>query len=300
VKSGLTRRRCVVSKHRIRREYYQNSAPAAVAVPAYEPLTGFCRNPLAGCEKGPLSGHLAARLLQSTYVGCMVRSLIVGGTGSLGFAIARQRAKFGEQVVLTSRDAERAQQAARDIGGDAQGLALDLSNPHGTADALSGLGAVDHLVLATAANDNSHNTLTNFDVDAATDAVTVKLVGFTETIRVLRDRLTPFASVVLFGGLARNRPYPGSTMVTTFSAGVSGLVRTLALELAPIRINAIHPGVVGDSSRWRHLPDHPAIARTPLGRLVTMGEIVDATDFLLSNTGVSAIDLIIDGGLRAS
>jgi NAD(P)-dependent dehydrogenase (short-subunit alcohol dehydrogenase family) len=230
----------------------------------------------------------------------MVRSLIVGGTGSLGFSIARQRAKFGEQVVLTSRDAERAQQAAREIGGEAKGLALDLSNPHGIAEALSGLGAVDHLVLSTAANDNSHNTLTNFDVDAATDAVTVKLVGFTETIRVLRDLLTPFASVVLFGGVARNRPYPGSTMVTTFNAGVSGLVRTLALELAPIRINAIHPGVVGDSSRWRHLPDHPAIARTPLGRLVTMAEIVDATDFLLSNTGVSAIDLIIDGGLRAS
>jgi hypothetical protein len=46
------------------------------------------------------------------------------------------------------------------------------------------------------------------------------------------------------------------------------------------------------------MPDHPAIARTPLGRLVTMAEIVDATDFLLTNTGVSAIDLIIDGGLR--
>jgi NAD(P)-dependent dehydrogenase (short-subunit alcohol dehydrogenase family) len=230
----------------------------------------------------------------------MVRSLIVGGTGSLGFAIARQRAKFGEQVVLTSRDAERAQQAARDIGSEAKGLALDLSNPHGIADALSGLGAVDHLVLATAANDNSHTTMTNFDVDAATDAVTVKLAGFIETIRVLRDLLTPFASVVLFGGLARNPPYPGSTMVATFNAGVSGLVRTLALELAPIRVNAIHPGVVGDGSRWGKLPDHPTIARTPLGRLVTMAEIVDATDFLLTNTGVSAIDLIIDGGLRAS
>jgi NAD(P)-dependent dehydrogenase (short-subunit alcohol dehydrogenase family) len=203
-------------------------------------------------------------------------------------------------VVLTSRDAGRAEQAARDIGGNVRGIALDLSDPHGIADALSGLGAVDHLVLATAANDNSHNMLADFDVDAATDAVTVKLIGFTETIRVLRDRLTPFASVVLFGGLARNRPYPGSTMVTTSNAGVSGLVRTLALELAPIRINAIHPGVVSDSSRWRHMPDHPAIARTPLGRLVTMAEIVDATDFLLTNTGVSAIDLIIDGGLRAS
>jgi NAD(P)-dependent dehydrogenase (short-subunit alcohol dehydrogenase family) len=230
----------------------------------------------------------------------MASTLIVGGTGSIGLGIAKQRAKHGDHVTLTSRDAGRAAQAARDVGGDARGLALDLSNARGIADALAEVGQVDHLILATAANDNSHNTLASFDIDAAIDAVTVKLVGFTETIRVMRDRLTPSASVVVFGGLARNRPYPGSTMVTTFNAGVSGLVRTLALELAPIRINALHPGVVGDSSRWCHLPDHPAISRTPLRRLVTVAEIVDAADFLLTNSGVCAIDLMIDGGMRAS
>jgi NAD(P)-dependent dehydrogenase (short-subunit alcohol dehydrogenase family) len=230
----------------------------------------------------------------------MTSTLIVGGTGSLGSGIARNRAALGDHVVLTSRSADRAEKVARDIGGDSHGLALDLSDPHGIESSLSEIGPIDHLVLATAANDTSRNTLATFDVDAAADSVTVKLVGFTETIRVVRERFTPSASVVVFGGLARNRPYPGSTMVTTFNAGVSGLVRTLALELAPIRINALHPGVVGDSSRWRDQPEHPAIARTPLGRLVTIAEIVDATDFLLTNTGVCAIDLMIDGGLRAT
>ena len=150
------------------------------------------------------------------------------------------------------------------------------------------------------ANDNSRNTLASFDIDAAIDAVTVKLVGFTETIRVMRDRFTPAASVVVFGGLARNRPYPGSTMVTYLQRRCQRLVRALALELAPIQINALHPGVVGDDSRRRDLPDHPAISRTPLRRLVTVAEIVDATDFLLTNSGVCAIDLMIDGGMRAS
>jgi NAD(P)-dependent dehydrogenase (short-subunit alcohol dehydrogenase family) len=234
------------------------------------------------------------------YGRAMTSTVVVGGTGSLGLGIARHRAELGDHVLLTSRDFDRAAKAARGIGGDARGLALDLSDLHGIADALSDVGPVDNLVLATAANDTSRNTLATFDVDAAADSVTVKLVGFTETIRVLRERLTPSASVVVFGGLARNRPYPGSTMVTVFNAGVSGLVRTLALELAPIRINALHPGVVGDSSRWRDQPDHPAVARTPLGRLVTIAEIVDATDFLLTNTGVNAIDLLIDGGMRAT
>ena len=55
---------------------------------------------------------------------------------------------------------------------------------------------------------------------------------------------------MLFGGLAKERPYPGSTTVTTVNGAVSAMVRTLALELAPVRVNAIHPGVVGDSPAW--------------------------------------------------
>ena len=75
----------------------------------------------------------------------MASTLIVGGTGSLGLGIARRRAELGDHVVLTSRDVDRAEKAAREIGGDAHGLALDLSNPHGIADALSGIGPIDHL-----------------------------------------------------------------------------------------------------------------------------------------------------------
>jgi NAD(P)-dependent dehydrogenase (short-subunit alcohol dehydrogenase family) len=70
-----------------------------------------------------------------------------------------------------------------------------------------------------------------------------------ETVRVLRDRFTPAASVVLFGGLAKERPYPGSTIVSTFNAGITGLVRTLAVEIGPHRVNALPPGPIGDSPK---------------------------------------------------
>lgn len=137
----------------------------------------------------------------------------------------------------------------------------------------------------------------NFDIAAAVRVVTVKLVGYAETVRVLRPRFRPGASVVLFGGVAKERPYPGSTMVTTFNGGVSGLVKTLAVELAPHRVNALHAGVVGDSPKWRDVPNHPHIARTPIGRLVTMAEVADATEFLMRNTGINAQDLFVDGGV---
>ena len=57
-------------------------------------------------------------------------------------------------------------------------------------------------------------------------------------------------SVVLFGGRAKDRPYPGSTTVSTVNGGVSGMVRSLTVQLAPRRVNAIHPGIVGDSPYW--------------------------------------------------
>ena len=184
------------------------------------------------------------------------------------------------------------------MGGTVRGIALDLAEPSGIEAALAGVEDVDKLVVT--AIELSVNTLADFDIAAATRAVTVKMVGYTEVVRVLRSRFTPDAAVVLFGGVAKDRPYPGSTMVTAFNGDITALVRTLAIELAPHRINAVHPGVVGDSPKWRDVPDHPHIQRTPLGRLVTMEEVADATDFLLANGGVNAQNLVIDGGVLAT
>jgi NAD(P)-dependent dehydrogenase (short-subunit alcohol dehydrogenase family) len=226
----------------------------------------------------------------------MTVSVIVGGTGGLGRVIAQRCADRGEDVVVTSREQARAEAVARELGRGARGLGVDLSRPETIAAALAGVEAVDHLVMT--AIEQTPNSLRDFDIAAAVRVITVKLVGYAETVRVLRPRFRPGASVVLFGGLAVQRPYPGSTMVTTFNGGVSGLVRTLAVEIAPHRVNALHPGVVGDSPKWKNVPNHPHVPRTPIGRLVTMDEIADATEFLLRNGGVNAFDLFVDGGVR--
>src|SRR5262249_38224621 len=94
-------------------------------------------------------------------------------------------------------------------------------------------------------------------------------------------------------------PYPGSTTVTTVNGGVTGLVRTLVIELAPIRVNAIHNGIVGDSPQWRDMPPrrHKGVADpTPLGHPRTMGEPMGAARFLLENRAINGINLAVDGG----
>jgi NAD(P)-dependent dehydrogenase (short-subunit alcohol dehydrogenase family) len=225
----------------------------------------------------------------------MTTSIVVGGSGGLGQAIARYFAERGDTVVVTSRDKARAETAAAEIGGDTHGLAVDLAEPETIAAAVAAVTEVDNLVLTAAPP--GMNTLADFDVSGAIRSVTVKLVGYAETVRALRDRFRPGAGVVLFGGLAKERPYPGSTIVTTFNAGITGLTRTLALEIAPHRVNALHPGLVGDSPRWRDAPSPPHADRAPIGRLVTMAEVIDATDFLLRNTAMTGHDLSVDGGL---
>jgi NAD(P)-dependent dehydrogenase (short-subunit alcohol dehydrogenase family) len=77
------------------------------------------------------------------------------------------------------------------------------------------------------------------------------------------------------------------------------MVHTLAIELAPLRVNAIHPAVVGDSPYWANKPQavlDALRARTPLGELVTIDDVVDATIFLLENRGVTGVNLRVDGG----
>jgi NAD(P)-dependent dehydrogenase (short-subunit alcohol dehydrogenase family) len=222
--------------------------------------------------------------------------LVVGGTSGIGRELVTKYAAAGDSVVLTSRDAGRAEQVAKEIGGNTRGIPLHLSQPSDIAAALRDVDGVDRLVLS--AIDRDANTAKDYDIDRALSLVTMKLVGYTETIHTLLPRMTDDAAIVLFGGLAKERPYPGSTTVSTVNGGVSGLVTSLATELAPKRVNAIHPGIVGDSPFWsdKAAAIEAVKDRTPIGRNVAMADIVDAVDFLLRNRSVNGVDLYVDGG----
>jgi NAD(P)-dependent dehydrogenase (short-subunit alcohol dehydrogenase family) len=223
--------------------------------------------------------------------------VVVGGTRGLGREVAQHYADAGRDVVVTGRDAAGCEQCAAEIGGKTRGVAFDLAEPHSIAERLGDVGAVQHVVLA--AIDRDTNSVREYDLDAAIRLVTLKLVGYTEVIHALQPRFVDDASVLIFGGLARDRPYPGSTTVTTVNGGVTGLVRTLVIELAPTRVNALHPAIVGDSPQWVNMAAErrdALVSRTPIGRLVTMAEVVEASRFLLENAAVNGINLPVDGG----
>jgi NAD(P)-dependent dehydrogenase (short-subunit alcohol dehydrogenase family) len=223
--------------------------------------------------------------------------VVVGGTQGLGLEVARHYADQGREVVLSGRERQRADAVAADLGGKARGIALDLAEPDQLAERLAGVERVGHLVLAAIERDE--NKVRSFDVEGATRLATLKLIGYTEVVHQLAPRMDDDGAVVLFGGRAMDRPYPGSTMVSTVNGGVTGLVHSLAVELAPIRCNAVHPGIVGDSPYWSAKGEaalEPVRNRTPGGRLVTMEDVVGAVVFLLENRSVNGVNLAVDGG----
>ena len=223
--------------------------------------------------------------------------VIVGGTQGLGREVAQSYADDGREVVVTGRDQARAEAAAEEIGGSTSGLGFDLADPHSIKEGLASVGDVDYLVLAAIERDV--NKVAEYDIDAAVRLATLKLVGYTAVIHALLPGLGDHSAILIYGGLARDRPYPGSTTVTAVNGAVTSMVRTLVIELAPRRVNALHPAIVGDSPQWVDMPAErrdALIARTPIGRLVTMAEVVGASRFLLENEAINGINLEVDGG----
>lgn len=222
--------------------------------------------------------------------------VVVGGTSGLGKELARHYADAGRPVVVTGRDADRAAGVAGELGGQTTSVAFDLAQPETIAPALAGVGTVDRLALVAIGRDQ--NTIRDYDMAAALRLVTLKLVGYTEVVHALVPKMHDDSSILMFGGLAKERPYPGSTTVTTVNHGVDGMVRAMTIELAPIRVNALHPGIVGDSPFWAGKTEavEAVKARAPIGRAATMRDIVDAAVFLLENPSVAGTELRVDGG----
>jgi len=226
--------------------------------------------------------------------------VLIGATQGTGRELAAEYARRGANVAITGRNAERAADAAaelsKDAAGTVTGLALDLACPGEIGDALAQVERVDRLAIIGVVRAASR--VVGYDVAAATELAVSKVVGYTTVVSTLHLRMTRDASILLFGGVAKYHPYPGSTTVTAMNGAVSGLVRTMSIELAPMRVNAIHPGHLEDSPYWSANPAGLEAPRkqTLTGRLGTMHDIVDGSIFLLENPLANGIDLRLDGG----
>lgn len=229
------------------------------------------------------------------------RVLVVGATSGIGRRIAADVAAAGARVTMTGRDPDAVRKAVAEVGPGAEEGFLDLSDEDSIVRLAERTGAVDHVVNLAAAPANG--PLADLDRAAVVRAFDAKVVGALMLAKHFGPLFRPGGSMLLFSGLAAWRPAPGRAVMATANGAVSFLATALAVELAPVRVNALSPGVV-DSGAWDSLGAgreeffRSAAAANPARRIGHPADVSAAALFALTNPFVTGTTLHVDGGGR--
>jgi NAD(P)-dependent dehydrogenase (short-subunit alcohol dehydrogenase family) len=229
------------------------------------------------------------------------RVVILGGSSGIGLAVAEQAASQGAKVVIASSNAERVQKAVESVGGDAQGQALDLADEQAVETLFTKLGAFDHLVFT--AGDSLHlHDLAATDLKQARRAFELRYWAALAAVKYGRKNIRKGGSIVLTTGIAGQRPRKGWVIAASVCGTIEALTRALALELAPIRVNAVSPGMVR-TNLWQNMPAaereqlYESVGnRLPVGRVGEPHDIAQAYLFLMPEGFATGQTIVVDGG----
>jgi NAD(P)-dependent dehydrogenase (short-subunit alcohol dehydrogenase family) len=229
------------------------------------------------------------------------RIVILGGSSGIGLAVAKQAAAQGAQVVIASSNAKRVQQATQTVGGTAEGLTVDLSSEKAIQDFFARLGDFDHLVF-TAGDTLQLGEIATTDLEKAHRAFDLRYWAALAAVKYGSPKIRQGGSIVLTTGLAGRRPHKGWAFGASVTSAVEGLTRALAVELAPLRVNAVSPGVVR-TNLWQNMTEQDRDAmyqsigeRLLVGRVGEADEIAHSYLYLMQEGYSSGQVIVVDGG----
>jgi NAD(P)-dependent dehydrogenase (short-subunit alcohol dehydrogenase family) len=171
------------------------------------------------------------------------RIVIVGGSSGMGLATARAAGAAGAAVTIASSDQGRLDTALAALPGGCDGAVVDTRSEADLAALFARVGDLDHLVY-TAGDALGQRALKDLPLDEARQLFEVRFCGAIAAVKHAAPRIRPGGSIVLTSGTIGVRPAPGAALAASGAAAIEGLTRGLAVELAPIRVNAIRPGVI--------------------------------------------------------
>jgi NAD(P)-dependent dehydrogenase (short-subunit alcohol dehydrogenase family) len=224
--------------------------------------------------------------------------LVIGRASGIARAITLAVQQAGGKVVVAGRDQAALAEAYADSAITAE--SVDLTDEASIAALADRLGSVDHIVSTASAR--ARGPLADLKSETVLNSFHTKVIGPMMLAKHFAGRLPADGSLVFFSGSSARKPAPGMLAVGATNAAVDVLVRSLAVELAPIRVNAISPGTVdtgaydglGSQKKAELFADR--VAHNPARRIGDSGDIAGAVLFALSNTFLTGTTLSIDGG----
>lgn len=231
------------------------------------------------------------------------RVLIAGGSSGVGLATARLLIECGATVVVNGRNRSKLESVQKELGARASISVFDAANAEERARSLAAIGEIDHMVVALSGGKGAGalTQVTQADLRSGFEA---KFWVYFALAQESLPYLSPTGSMTFVTAISARAANPGTAGLAAINSAIEGLVKPLAVELRPRRVNAVSPGVI-DTPWWSWMPEGQKqttfarfAAATPVGRVGRPEDVARAIVFLIGNSFMTGSVLECDGGLR--
>lgn len=230
-----------------------------------------------------------------------MRVIIIGGSSGIGLGTAKDLISSGHEVIIASRSREKLEEAQRFLSYKAEVYELDGSDEVQVKEFFQNVNSFDHLIVTSGiVNKGSIQTL---ESDKILETFQSKLFSLMYAVKHALPRISSTGSIIAFSGIYSDTPIKGSSVMSSVNSAVESFVQAAALDISPVRINVVSPGVIDTPARQFSSDFHreaffeKVSARQLISRVGDVTDVVQTIRFLMDNSFMTGSVIKVDGGM---